>query len=332
MRISIVLCTYNGANFICEQLESIMMQKYLPDEVLIFDDCSTDNTAEIIENFININNLNWRLSINNQNKGWIKNFFEGLQKSTGEYVFFCDQDDIWYPEKINNMLEIMKGNNQILALNGGMDLINNKGQYIYKKPNKIRVTSSGKRKQVKFYKSKGLYNIPGISGRHVSGCTLAIRRNLADVLARFEVDSKYGGHDVAAVNIAAVLSGHYYINNSVIKYRIHGNNVTLIEQRSISLAEKIENIVTLIDYYNRLINCILTINTNKDNREFKTLLRVRRLYRLRKKVLEKSNFFFAFSLFPFLDLYIGKKHLGFRTFLADIADTLNLREKIRKRK
>lgn len=75
------------------------------DEVLIWDDCSTDSTVKIIEKFISENKLGetWHLKINKENLGWRKNFFNLLNAATKEIVFTCDQDDIWDVSKIEVM-------------------------------------------------------------------------------------------------------------------------------------------------------------------------------------------------------------------------------------
>lgn len=101
MRTSVVLSTYNGEKFILEQLESIRIQTVPVDEVIILDDCSTDNTAKICQDFIFRHNLShWHIEVNTQNKGFVQNFYAGFQKATGEIIFICDQDDIWRPNKV----------------------------------------------------------------------------------------------------------------------------------------------------------------------------------------------------------------------------------------
>ena len=96
MKLSIVLSTYNGEAYITEQLDSILNQTRKADEVLIFDDCSTDNTPQIIEQFISGHNLTtWKFAVNHENKGWKRNFMEGIWSTSGDLVFPCDQDDIW---------------------------------------------------------------------------------------------------------------------------------------------------------------------------------------------------------------------------------------------
>lgn len=89
MKISIVLSTYNGEKYVYKLLQSLLDQTRQPDEVLIFDDKSNDDTVDIIQKFILSNNLkhNWKLEVNQENKGWRRNFMEGMWSSTGDLVF-----------------------------------------------------------------------------------------------------------------------------------------------------------------------------------------------------------------------------------------------------
>lgn len=101
MKTSVVLSAYNGEKFILEQLESIRIQTVSVDEVIILDDCSTDNTAKICQDFITQHDLShWHFAVNAQNKGLVQNFYAGFQKATGEIIFICDQDDIWRSNKV----------------------------------------------------------------------------------------------------------------------------------------------------------------------------------------------------------------------------------------
>ena len=83
-RVSIVLSTYNGEKNVLEQMESLLHQKRVPDEVLIFDDCSSDGTVDIVKRFIKENALDtWKLVVNKKNKGWKRNFIEGRLQAKG---------------------------------------------------------------------------------------------------------------------------------------------------------------------------------------------------------------------------------------------------------
>ena len=108
MYLSVVISTYNGSKYILEQLDSIRNQTRRADEVMIIDDCSTDDTVEKINNFLKKYNLNnWKIVKNVENKGWKRNFMEGIWRSNGDLIFPCDQDDIWMPDKLQLMEAIM---------------------------------------------------------------------------------------------------------------------------------------------------------------------------------------------------------------------------------
>ena len=109
LRISVVVTTYNGKMHLEKQLLSLLQQERAPDEVLIFDDGSTDGTIELVQSFIRKNCLeNWQFYVNAKRKGWKQNFMEGLRKAAGDILFPCDQDDIWYPKKLAEMTAVME--------------------------------------------------------------------------------------------------------------------------------------------------------------------------------------------------------------------------------
>lgn len=109
IKISVVIASYNGANYIEEQLDSIRNQTLPPDELMICDDCSTDNTADVVEKYIKKHNLEdkWSISINEKNLGYADNFDHVALKANGSLIFFSDQDDVWELNKIEVMSGIM---------------------------------------------------------------------------------------------------------------------------------------------------------------------------------------------------------------------------------
>lgn len=107
-RISIALCTYNGAKFLPQQLDSLLAQSMLPDEVIIRDDASTDDEAtwRVLERYepkFQAKNVNIELIRGFDNVGYLRNFEIVLGKCTGDVIFLCDQDDVWHPTKIERM-------------------------------------------------------------------------------------------------------------------------------------------------------------------------------------------------------------------------------------
>jgi glycosyltransferase involved in cell wall biosynthesis len=98
--ISIALCTYNGAKFLFAQLESFLQQTRLPDELVVGDDCSTDETVSILDDFARKAPFPVFLHINEKNLGSTLNFESTISRCTGDLIFLSDQDDVWMPEKL----------------------------------------------------------------------------------------------------------------------------------------------------------------------------------------------------------------------------------------
>src|SRR6187431_132670 len=99
--ISIVLCTFNGARFLEEQIESILNQTYPNIELLISDDASIDDSIMILKKYEHHPLV--KLFYNKQNVGFSKNFECAAMLTNGDYIAFSDQDDIWLPNKIENL-------------------------------------------------------------------------------------------------------------------------------------------------------------------------------------------------------------------------------------
>jgi glycosyltransferase involved in cell wall biosynthesis len=106
--VSIVIATYNGEIFLREQLDSVVNQTHSLLEIIIADDCSTDNTWKIVQEYEH-KDSRVKAIRNNANIGYTKNFEKAVLASQGRYIAFCDQDDIWRPDKIEILLKNMEG-------------------------------------------------------------------------------------------------------------------------------------------------------------------------------------------------------------------------------
>lgn len=100
--VSIVLATYNGEKYLAKQLESLFQQTYSNIEIIAVDDCSSDNTVGLLQQFAE-KHQNMKVFVNETNLGFIKNFEKGCTLTNGELIGFCDQDDYWHDEKIEKM-------------------------------------------------------------------------------------------------------------------------------------------------------------------------------------------------------------------------------------
>jgi glycosyltransferase involved in cell wall biosynthesis len=101
MKISIAMCTYNGAEFLPAQLQSIITQSRPPDEIVICDDGTTDDTRAVVERFAGESSIPITLHINDRNLGSVKNFERAITLCTGDVIALSDQDDVWRSDKLH---------------------------------------------------------------------------------------------------------------------------------------------------------------------------------------------------------------------------------------
>jgi glycosyltransferase involved in cell wall biosynthesis len=97
--ISIAMCTYNGEEYLSEQLDSIVNQSYRNLEIVIVDDCSADNTLGLLKEYA-LRDSRIRIISNDKNIGFVRNFEKAMSECKGDLIALADQDDIWFPEKI----------------------------------------------------------------------------------------------------------------------------------------------------------------------------------------------------------------------------------------
>src|SRR6185436_10769867 len=100
MRISVAMCTYNGAGFLLDQLQSIIAQSRPPDEIVVCDDGSTDATRELLKHFATTSPVPVSLQFNEKNLGSVKNFEQAIRLCTGDAIALSDQDDVWRADKL----------------------------------------------------------------------------------------------------------------------------------------------------------------------------------------------------------------------------------------
>lgn len=106
--ISIVMATYNGARFLREQLESLARQTLAPLELVVSDDGSTDDTLAVVEEFARSSQFPVKVSVNERNLGYADNFLAASERADGDYIAFCDQDDVWLPDKISRLESLVE--------------------------------------------------------------------------------------------------------------------------------------------------------------------------------------------------------------------------------
>jgi glycosyltransferase involved in cell wall biosynthesis len=130
--VSIAMATWNGAQYIREQLASFAAQTRLPDELVITDDGSTDDTLAIVEDFARDAHFDIRVERNSERLGLHRNFERALSLCTGDIVLISDQDDIWYPAKIDTLLAIFAARPDTLAIQHDEHIFDDRGGLLLK--------------------------------------------------------------------------------------------------------------------------------------------------------------------------------------------------------
>lgn len=213
MNISVCLATYNGASFLKEQLDSILIQLQKDDELIIVDDCSTDNTINLIKSY---NDCRIKLFINKANRGVNFSFERAIALSHGDFIFLSDQDDIWPIGRINVMLSNLKRSNALL-LSSNFTPINIDGN-IY----------DGYNNYIKFADSqKYIKNILDIywGKPNYFGCTMAFSSKLKEIILPFP--SFIESHDLWIAFAGNLLKSNLHIDDISLYHRVHGNNLSI---------------------------------------------------------------------------------------------------------
>ncbi|MFT8823814.1 glycosyltransferase, partial [Liquorilactobacillus satsumensis] len=274
MKTSIVMSTYNGQQYIIEQLESIRSQSRIADEVLIFDDCSTDKTVELVRQFITRYNLSssWKIMVNKQNKGWRRNFIEGLWLSHGDIVFTCDQDDIWRQDKIALMVGLMEKNPQIELLTS----------------NYCEFNETKRNAPAPWKNDKKLHQVElPVNYLHVQspGCTHCISRRIIE-LSRKYWQPEYA-HDALVWRLAIFDGGLYTYTDALIDWRKHKKSAFAKESRNLkTISEKKKWIRTAWSF-----NDMLFKYTQQDVKDRNKENQIRILKRTRNWLEVRSHFY-----------------------------------------
>ncbi|MCL7945111.1 glycosyltransferase family 2 protein [Marinobacter sp. ATCH36] len=198
------MATYNGARYLQAQLDSFISQTRQPDELIITDDCSIDETEAIVNEFAKTSPFTVEFYRNKKNLGYCGNFNAALMKTTGNLVFLCDQDDVWFPEKIEHMVDIAESNPRALVVMNDAAL------------------TDGELNEVGLTKIGQIRNAGLPLDRFVMGCCCAIRRELLDFC--LPIPEGFRAHDSWLVKIADGLDAKLVDEKVLQYYRRHESN------------------------------------------------------------------------------------------------------------
>lgn len=305
LKISVALVTFNGEKYLKEQLNSISNQTLLPDELIVFDDCSSDNSISIINKFIESAPFEVKLFQNTTNLGVSKNFGIALSQCNGDLIFLCDQDDYWFNNKIEVVSNYFYTNQDVLLfINDG-------------------ILTDSNLVPSKFTQGQQLVNSGLNINQLINGCFSAISKDILPFI--LPIDFEYPFYDTFIHRVGNLLESKLFINKPLQFYRRHSSNtssnsvssltkISKFKAKSIYYGENTKNYLLkeleMLEIINlRILN--LVGNNNKIDllHTISKIENEKDLIRRRLEVLQCNNFF--------LKLYLASNFLivgGYNNF------------------
>ena len=227
MKVSVCMATYNGERYIKEQLDSILPQLTCDDEVIISDDGSTDNTIAIIESYNDSRIKLFHHADKPQQRTHYhilnvvtRNFENALKNATGEYIFLCDQDDVWCSNKVSRTLLELANHDFVIS---SYDKIDGEGR-------PYQGEGHGNSDRFDRLLRKGFW-VQWLTGPHF-GCVCAMTRRFKEFalpIPNYPIHDRYLGLLAKRMNVL------YHVEEPLIMYRRHGSNNSSVENNSLFL-------------------------------------------------------------------------------------------------
>lgn len=214
--ISIAMCTYNGSRFLPEQLNSIAAQSRLPEELVVCDDRSTDDSVARLDAFSRRVSFPVRLYVNHTNLGSTKNFEEAISLCRESIIVLADQDDAWYPHKLERIEQAFQASDTCAAVFSDADVIDQDSRMTGTHLWECFLFSRAEQKR--FAAGESL----NILVRHpvVTGAAMAFRRNLLPLLTPLPANDV---HDQWMSFLLAACGPYSLISEPLMQYRLHNN-------------------------------------------------------------------------------------------------------------
>lgn len=222
MKISVAMASYNGEQYISKQIRSILKQTMPVDEIIVTDDCSTDNTYRILlDQQSKVKNIDFKIERNQDNLGYKENFKKAISLCTGDYIFLCDQDDLWNNDKVETLINIMQ-THRISVLSSSFTFMDANDEYFEVK--KMRGFSNNNMiPKILAPNSLTHVNIDDLLFHNPSqGCAILINRQIANEFVKIGDDTL--PHDWEINILGNKFDGTYFYNVPLFQYRIHSQN------------------------------------------------------------------------------------------------------------
>ncbi len=306
MKISVAMATYNGEKYIIEQLDSIRNQTLQVDEVIIHDDCSTDNTVQVVQEYIKEYQLDnkWHMICNEHNLGYASNFMASVKDTSGDYIFFCDQDDIWIADRVEKMVAVLDSNEKIMMLGSEFEpfACDEDAPQISEKVLKS-FTNDGSLEHFELNPSTVFIGS--------EGCTMCIRREFVEKTIDFWVEG--WAHDEYVWKLALCMDGCYVLHAKTLLRRMHSANVSKRKMRD--LPKRIKFFKELIVSHKQTL--LFAEHVGLEEKAIVLLQRNIKATQLRVDLMEKRKIWNTIPLaLMYSDCYHSKKSILVELMMA----------------
>ena len=255
--ISVAMTTFNGEKYIEKQIESIIHQSLPVDEIIVCDDGSTDHTVELLKKY------DVKLIQNFQNLGYKLNFKQAMEKCNGDYIFLCDQDDIWEKDKVKDMMHIMESHKNIHVLASSFTYIDGQDQMILTTLNKGYSNNNLYNKEVEKNALVSVLTDEFIYGNYFQGCALVMDKQTRDFVVHHFDDRL--PHDWIISLYASIDGGMYFYNKSEFKYRIHNDNSIGVSTLNQSATQHVNRAYQFEERYQKARDALYVLDVLKSN-------------------------------------------------------------------
>lgn len=212
--ISIAMCTFNGARFLGQQLESIAGQALLPDELVVCDDGSTDRTNEILNAFRRAAPFRVRLVVNAQRLGVTQNFEQAIRLCKGEIIFLADQDDVWSSNKMEVLAHTLESQPRAAYAFSDADVIS--AEDVLSGPSFWEMQGFSARSLKDTFAARQFELL--LDRNVVAGCAMGFRANLKPLFLPIPA---HWVHDYWIALIGSVVAYGIPISDRLLRYRKH---------------------------------------------------------------------------------------------------------------
>jgi glycosyltransferase involved in cell wall biosynthesis len=240
MKISVCIATYNGENYIKDQLDSIFPQLNTEDEIIIVDDCSIDLTYSILESY---NDSRLILFQNPINRGVNFSFEKAISLANGDFIFLSDQDDIWELGHVSELTAYLT--------NFGVSLVTCNFRLIDKYNQRLGDMKYPLKEKDSMRTFKNVLNIfKGTS--YYYGCCMGFNKSLKSFILPFPKFLE--SHDLWISTCSNLLRSNFHYEKVLVNRRIHGLNVSVVNRNFIKkVISRIIFFMSLLVFFSRLI-------------------------------------------------------------------------------